>query len=170
MPIYTPTTWVNGTTPASAANMNNIETGVAAAVPKDGSDPMTAALHVTQTLGGTNHSYADFTATDGKRYQLIINTSGKIVIFNVTDSVNVAEFGPAAGQITANSQTVWTAANDGSGSGLDADLLDGINSTGFVQFGTGGQKTGFKDTMGNALPVSGMSKGDRHTLTPFVLP
>ena len=26
---YTPTTWVNGTTPASAANMNNIETGVA---------------------------------------------------------------------------------------------------------------------------------------------
>lgn len=27
---YTPTTWVNGTTPASAANMNNIETGIAA--------------------------------------------------------------------------------------------------------------------------------------------
>lgn len=29
--------------------------------------------------------------------------------------------------------TIWHAGNDGSGSGLDADLLDGINSTGFLR-------------------------------------
>jgi hypothetical protein len=32
-----------------------------------------------------------------------------------------------------DSYKIWTANNDGSGSGLDADLLDGINSTGFVK-------------------------------------
>lgn len=38
------------------------------------------------------------------------------------------------GSITAgNGNTVWHAGNDGSGSGLDADTLDGINSSGFVQ-------------------------------------
>lgn len=170
MPIYTPTTWVNGTTAVSAATMNNIETGVAAAVPKDGSDPMTAALPVTRTLSGTNKVFLDLTASDGKRYQIFINTSGQLTIFNATDSVAIAEFGPTAGAITANSQKVWTAANDGAGSGLDADLLDGLSSSAFAQFGTGGQKTGFKTTEGNALPTSGMNKGDAHFLTSFLLP
>ena len=32
-----------------------------------------------------------------------------------------------------NGQLVWNVGNDGSGSGLDADLLDGINSSGFVK-------------------------------------
>jgi hypothetical protein len=31
---YTPTTWVNDSTPLSAANMNNLETGVQEAIPK----------------------------------------------------------------------------------------------------------------------------------------
>jgi len=35
-----------------------------------------------------------------------------------------------------NGNTVWHAGNDGAGSTLDADLLDGLNSTAFVQFGT----------------------------------
>lgn len=35
--------------------------------------------------------------------------------------------------LTVNGQTVWHAGNDGAGSGLDADLLDGLNSTAFAQ-------------------------------------
>ena len=36
-----------------------------------------------------------------------------------------------------NNNVVWHAGNDGSGSGLDADLLDGINSSGFIRtYGT----------------------------------
>jgi len=34
--------------------------------------------------------------------------------------------------LTYGDSTIWTAANDGSGSGLDADLLDGRDSGGFV--------------------------------------
>lgn len=150
--------------------MNNIENGVAAAVTTNGDTGMTAALPVAQALGGTNKAFADFNATDGKRYQLFINTSGSFTVFNFTDSVTVFSVGPAGGTITAGGNIVWTQANDGAGSGLDADLLDGINSTGFVRYGTGGQLTGFKDTIGNTLPTSGMVKGDRHTLTSFVLP
>ena len=37
----------------------------------------------------------------------------------------------------ANTSTMWHAGNDGSGSGLDADLLDGLNSTDFLRLDTG---------------------------------
>ena len=37
------------------------------------------------------------------------------------------------GSATFNGGTVWTSANDGAGSGLDADLLDGINSGSFLR-------------------------------------
>jgi len=36
------------------------------------------------------------------------------------------------GTVQIGSGTVWTAANDGPGSGLNADLLDGLNSTAFA--------------------------------------
>ena len=76
----------------------------------------------------------------------------------------------AAASLTRNSQTVWDAGNDGAGSGLDADTVDGVQASSMLQFGTGGQKTGFKTTIGNTLPTTGMSKGDVHYLSPFALP
>ena len=41
-----------------------------------------------------------------------------------------------ADQLTVNGSNVWTAANDGSGSGLDADKFDGLNSTQFLRTDT----------------------------------
>lgn len=50
---YTPTTWVNGSAPAvSAANLNNIESGIVNSIQKDGSVAMTGQFDVisgTQT-------------------------------------------------------------------------------------------------------------------------
>lgn len=37
------------------------------------------------------------------------------------------------GTLSINGSNVWTAGNDGAGSGLDADTLDGLNSTAFAQ-------------------------------------
>ena len=48
-------------------------------------------------------------------------------IFDVRDSIR---FSPDAG---SNFYTVWHAGNDGAGSGLDADLLDGISSASFLR-------------------------------------
>ena len=39
----------------------------------------------------------------------------------------------ADSSVKVGSNTIWHAGNDGSGSGLDADLLDGIDSSGFVK-------------------------------------
>ena len=41
-----------------------------------------------------------------------------------------------------NSNKIWTAGNDGSGSGLDADTLDGINSGSFLRSDTADAATG----------------------------
>ena len=43
--------------------------------------------------------------------------------------------------------TIWNSANDGSGSGLDADLLDGLNSTSFV-------RSDANDTMNGQLTIN----------------
>lgn len=51
---YTPTTWVNGSAPAvSAANLNNIENGIVAAIRADGSVAMTASLNVVTGSAST---------------------------------------------------------------------------------------------------------------------
>jgi hypothetical protein len=47
---------------------------------------------------------------------------------------NTSRLGVAgAGQLTYGDNTVWHAGNDGAGSGLDADLLDGLNSSAFAR-------------------------------------
>ena len=45
-----------------------------------------------------------------------------------------------AGTITSGGNTVWTSGNDGSGSGLDADTVDGVQASGFLK--TDGSNTG----------------------------
>lgn len=135
-----------------------------------GGNTFTSIQEVSRTLSGSIKEFFRMTATDGNQYSFVENADGSLSIRDNTHSVNLVTFQPTTGAITRLSNTVWDSGNDGSGSGLDADTVDGVQASGFVQFGSGGQKTGFKDTMGNALPVSGMVKGDRHTLTPFVLP
>jgi len=50
----------------------------------------------------------------------------------VADSTKAPIASPAlTGTPTINGETVWHSGNDGSGSGLDADLLDGLNSSDF---------------------------------------
>jgi hypothetical protein len=52
-----------------------------------------------------------------------------------TTSGGLVISGNGASDITFNSQKVFHAGNDGAGSGLDADTLDGIQSSGFVAVG-----------------------------------
>ena len=47
-------------------------------------------------------------------------------------------------QLLVNNNIVWNAGNDGAGSGLDADLLDGIDSANIV-YGSGSRKTNNQD-------------------------
>jgi hypothetical protein len=50
-------------------------------------------------------------------------------------------------------QKLWSSTNDGSGSGLDADLLDGLNSTDFLGLSTGGSIDVNSTSLGTKLFV-----------------
>jgi len=64
--------------------------------------------------------------------RIYMNASGEFVLGGQGDITNNRRNLLAAG-IWSNGSVVWNAGNDGSGSGLDADLLDGIDSTGFLR-------------------------------------
>lgn len=79
----------------------------------------------------------------------------------------------ASGAQAGGSQ-IWTAANDGTGSGLDADLIDGINSANLLQVGSGnGATTPLKFIIvgpdNTHLPAAG-TKGRIAFVVPFSLP
>jgi hypothetical protein len=71
---------------------------------------------------------------------------------------------------TLNGSTIWTISNDGTGSGLDADLLDGKDSTAFVQVGAGNEAaTPVVILVTDVLPAAG-TKGRIAIKTPFAMP
>lgn len=53
------------------------------------------------------------------------------------------------GTIHFDGNTVWHAGNDGSGSGLDADLLDGIQGVNFFQVGNNASKSSWNTLLNN---------------------
>jgi len=67
-------------------------------------------------------------------------------------------------ELLVNNNTVWNAGNDGSGSGLDADLLDGIDSSYFV-YGQNANKTTNVSNVNTAL-ASGFYDGNSATGSP----
>ena len=80
--------------------------------------------------------------------------------FRATDADNtfsISQSGSATfdGQISAAGSTVWNAGNDGSGSGLDADKLDGSEATKFFSSYDRTTTTGWEDNNGNFRINSG---------------
>jgi hypothetical protein len=61
---------------------------------------------------------------------------------------------PNGGTVTISGSTAWHAGNDGSGSGLDADLLDGQHASSFVST-SGATFTGLLVTRGNSAAFTG---------------
>lgn len=60
------------------------------------------------------------------------NDKGGITVVDTTNGASLFEL-DRKGQLYVNRNKVWHAGNDGSGSGLDADLLDGFDSSAFVR-------------------------------------
>lgn len=62
-------------------------------------------------------------------------------------------------------RTLWDSSNDGAGSGLDADTVDGIQATSFIK-AVGGMSTDVSSTNLNALTATGFYKGQAMTNAP----
>ena len=82
--------------------------------------------------GHTNHSQA--------QGAMSLTTDGRLWVDN---------------SVTIAGNTAWHAGNDGSGSGLDADLLDGLHASSFVQT-SGDQSIGGNKTLSGTLNVQSM--------------
>lgn len=69
---------------------------------------------------------------DGTDYYILISDPSTSPS-EVWNALRPLQINLATGTLLVNGQTNWHAGNDGAGSGLDADLLDGINSDGFIR-------------------------------------
>jgi len=69
------------------------------------------------------------TADHGANAYVIRNDNGTFVLGRTSQSTKIY----GSGDLTYNDNEVWHAGNDGPGSGLDADTLDGINSGSFLR-------------------------------------
>lgn len=99
-----PSGWQNGSgggTPIDAAALQVIDDGIKNLYPNT---PQTGAANtflqgqtVAQALSGSTKTFWTFNATDGKEYAFQIDTSGHLILRNLTDSVTVAQWGPTGG-------------------------------------------------------------------------
>lgn len=95
-----------------------------------------ARLYLKDTAAALDEKAWATTSELGLWQLFTVNDAGSGVASAITanrtgttvDSVNLT-----ATSVQANGSTIWTAGNDGAGSGLDADTLDGISSAGFIQ-------------------------------------
>ncbi len=88
-------------------------------------DTATTAEGWPLTSNSWMHMIACTHSNDANYYSMQISAS----FYNNTDLF----YRSTNGSGTTAWTRIWNAANDGSGSGLDADFLDGTNSTGYVQ-------------------------------------
>jgi len=96
MPVYTPTVFVQGSAPGmSATEMNKMGNAIATCVQIDGSTPMTGALEIDRTLGGSDQAFLTLKATDGKTYSFfVIASDGSVELEDVTDGKAMARWYP----------------------------------------------------------------------------
>lgn len=89
------------------------------------------------------------------RYGRMYHDTSSLAIANEVSGGALALVTAGGGALVFNGNTIWHAANDGAGSGLDADLLDGSQGVLYLK----GSRTSQLVTDGTAAP-SGGSDGD----------
>jgi len=126
-----------------------------------GGDTTTNAAFAFDTatrIVGVNGSYIRtmFAWTSGSDIEIGQGTTSLIGGINLLPG--------SSGLAKVNGNEIWTTGNDGAGSGLDADLLDGIDSSRVV-YGSNSNKTTNTSTYNSAL-ASGFYDGSNATGTP----
>lgn len=87
------------------------------------------ALWLNETDAGSNEKVWRWVAASGSLYLQTMTDA----LATGTSLLAFTRSGTAAGSMTFNGNTVWHAGNDGSGSGLDADTVDGVQAASLVQ-------------------------------------
>jgi len=96
----------------------------------------------------TNWPSVKFSTTAGEKGKVFVDTSNNYLMY--------VKGG------TSNYETVWTSLTDGSGSGLDADLLDGVQGSSYLRSDT-------DDTFTGTLTLSGNLDASSHVVTGSIV-
>jgi hypothetical protein len=112
------------------------------------------------TVYGTYPSYAFRSTTSSTTFLQHLDSAGHLTWYfdttgNTGTSWNMKAKLTSAGVLTigsSGSDTVWSSGNDGSGSGLDADTVDGIQASNFLRSDT-------SDTMSGTLTITNPTYG-----------
>jgi hypothetical protein len=109
-----------GVTAAAAA-----QTRANSTLPKDGSEAMTGILRVTSAAPVIQMTESD----TSKQWNIVLDGNYLSVREDgfATERFNILP----GGGVTINGNTAWHSGNDGAGSGLDADMLDGKHASQF---------------------------------------
>ena len=126
----------------------------------------TATTAVTATTATTAVTTSGNAATATEAATVAIassaNATSQVALLDSTSSPQAIKYDGAldwdgtANVLKISGNTVWHAGNDGSGSGLNADLLDGISSASFLRADTNDTFTGTRLD----LPQGGTSAGN----------
>ena len=85
-------------------------------------------LPFLESNGSTQQGYVGFPSNSNSNLHLLNNISGTNLRLDESGGINGLSYYDGTGY-----RTVWHHGNDGAGSGLDADLLDGVQGSGYVQ-------------------------------------
>jgi hypothetical protein len=120
-------------------------------------------------LVGTSSNIPVVSLRNASRYDDIRNTTSGLEIRVDTSGTPKSLLFSSAGALSVGGNTVWHAGNDGAGSGLDADTLDGVQESALAKL-AGAAFTGQSSvTAATSLPMnftrSGSSSGLGHRYT-----
>ena len=127
-------------------------------------------------ISGTSHARLDlFEDADNSKLRMYVHTGqGARIGTTSNTALNFETYGTVRMTIPANSGvvtttgqgTLWGSSNDGSGSGLDADTVDGLHASSFLRSDTGDDFSGtlnYTPDTGTILSVDGQAILQRMT-------
>ena len=85
-----------------------------------------------------------------------MDNGSRTEVFHYPYNSSIVNFNSAP---TVSGSTVWHSGNDGAGSGLDADTLDGVQASSFLRSNTNDGFTGRIETLGGSI-VAGITTAD----------
>jgi hypothetical protein len=122
----------------------------------------------TRTNAGLVIQKEDYIHTqDGSYLRNLIGKSSTNVIeigqggTSLVSSINLLPGTGGNSAVNINGNTVWNAGNDGAGSGLDADLLDGVQASSFL-------RSDANDTLTSTLKVTGSIIHEYNSLGGYI--
>jgi hypothetical protein len=117
-----------GDTMTGALTVNDVVTASGRLVAKNGPVDANGGIEVGRTDGTAGTPYIDFHTGANVDYDVRIIVSGSATATGTgTGSINII-----SNSVTINANKVWHAGNDGAGSTMDADTVDGKHASDFV--------------------------------------